>query len=125
MREFMPPWRCPLLGPAPRRSWERSAWPAPTRGGSSRSAAPTAGRPVVHGLRLPGTGRRAAIGVSRASTARTQECFPNDLGTLRRKLLLNRLRGGTAAVLLEPIGPESGTRPVHVDYNRKVRVSTY
>jgi len=76
---------------------------------------------VVYGLRLPGTGRREAVGIPRASTARTLECFPNDLGALRRKLLLNRLRGGTAAVLLEPIGPESGTRPVHFDYNRQVR----
>ena len=36
-------------------------------------------------------------------------------------LQLNRLRGGTAAVLLEPLGPESGTRPVHFDYNAQVR----
>jgi glutamate-1-semialdehyde 2,1-aminomutase len=34
---------------------------------------------------------------------------------------LNRLRGGTAAVLLEPVGPESGTRPVYPDFNQKVR----
>ena len=76
---------------------------------------------LVYGMRIPGTGRREAIGIPRASTARTQECFPNDVGALRRKLQLNRLRGGTAAVLLEPAGPESGTRPVHLDYNRQVR----
>ena len=35
----------------------------------------------------------------------------------------NRLRGGTAAVLVEPVGPESGTRPVHFDYNRQVRAA--
>jgi glutamate-1-semialdehyde 2,1-aminomutase len=34
---------------------------------------------------------------------------------------MNRFRGGTAAVILEPIGPESGTRPVDLDYNQKVR----
>jgi glutamate-1-semialdehyde 2,1-aminomutase len=77
--------------------------------------------PVVYGLRLPGTGRREAVGIPRASTAYTRECFPNDLGALRRTLFFNRLRGGTAAVLLEPLGPESGTRPVHRDYNREVR----
>lgn len=35
--------------------------------------------------------------------------------------MFNRLRGGTAAVILEPVGPESGTRPVHFDFNQKVR----
>jgi glutamate-1-semialdehyde 2,1-aminomutase len=36
-------------------------------------------------------------------------------------LILNRLRGGTAAVILEPLGPESGTRPVPRNFNQKVR----
>jgi glutamate-1-semialdehyde 2,1-aminomutase len=51
----------------------------------------------------------------------TRETFPHDLGQLRRKLVQNRLRGGTAAVIVEPVGPESGTRPVPEDYNAKVR----
>jgi len=76
---------------------------------------------MVYGMRLPGTGRREAIGIPTGSTANTEECFPNDLDALRRKLWLNRLRGGTAAVILEPLGPESGTRPVQRDYNQKVR----
>ena len=76
---------------------------------------------MVYGMRLPGTGRREAIGIPTGSTANTEECFPNDLNALRRKLWLNRLRGGTAAVILEPLGPESGTRPVQRDYNQKVR----
>jgi glutamate-1-semialdehyde 2,1-aminomutase len=76
---------------------------------------------LVYGMRLPGTGRMEAIGIPRGATAHTQECHPNDLARLRRLLWLNRLRGGTAAVLLEPFGPESGTRPVHRDYNRQVR----
>jgi glutamate-1-semialdehyde 2,1-aminomutase len=76
---------------------------------------------MVYGMRLPGTGRMEAVGIPRGATALTQECLPNDLHALCRKLQLNRLRGGTAAVLLEPVGPESGTRPVHPDYNRQVR----
>ena len=76
---------------------------------------------MVYGMRLPGTGRREAIGIPSGSTAWTQECFPNDLDALRRKLWINRLRGGTAAVIVEPLGPESGTRPVQQDYNQKVR----
>jgi len=76
---------------------------------------------VVYGMRLPSTGRLEAIGIPRPATAYTQECHPNDLDALRRRLMLNRLRGGTAAVLVEPLGPESGTRPVTRDYNRRVR----
>jgi len=76
---------------------------------------------MVYGMRLPGTGRREAIGIPGAATRYTQECFPNDLDALRRKLWLNRLRGGTAAVILEPLGPESGTRPAHKDYNAGAR----
>jgi glutamate-1-semialdehyde 2,1-aminomutase len=76
---------------------------------------------LVYGMRLPGTGRMEAVGIPRGATAYTQECHPNDLDALRRKLQINRLRGGTAAVLVEPLGPESGTRPVRRDYNAQVR----
>jgi glutamate-1-semialdehyde 2,1-aminomutase len=76
---------------------------------------------MVYGLHIPGTRRLEAKGIPRGASAHTQEVFPNDLDALRRKLQLNRVRGGTAAVIVEPVGPESGTRPVHYDYNRHVR----
>jgi glutamate-1-semialdehyde 2,1-aminomutase len=76
---------------------------------------------MVYGLRIPGTRRHEATGIPRAATKSTAEFFPNNLGALKRKLWLNRLRGGTAAVLVEPLGPESGTRPVPFDFNRQVR----
>ncbi len=76
---------------------------------------------MVYGLHVPGTGRREATGIPRGASAHTQEVFPNDLAALRRLLMLNRVRGGTAAVIVEPVGPESGTRPVPYDYNRHVR----
>ena len=76
---------------------------------------------MVYGLHIPGTGRMEATGIPRSANKHTQEFFPNDLGALRRKLILNRLRGGTAAVIVEPVGPESGTRPVPYDFNQKAR----
>jgi glutamate-1-semialdehyde 2,1-aminomutase len=76
---------------------------------------------MVYGLHIPGTRRLEAKGIPRGASQHTQEVFPNDLDALRRKLMLNRVRGGTAAVIVEPVGPESGTRPVHFDYNRHVR----
>jgi glutamate-1-semialdehyde 2,1-aminomutase len=76
---------------------------------------------MVYGLHIPGTRRLEARGIPGGASRHTQEVFPNDLGALRRKLWLNRLRGGTAAVIVEPVGPESGTRPVAEGYNQAVR----
>jgi glutamate-1-semialdehyde 2,1-aminomutase len=76
---------------------------------------------MVYGMRIPGTGRYEAHGIPRPSTAYVQESFPNDLDAVRRKLAFNRLRGGTAAVLVEPLGPESGTRPVTLSFNAELR----
>lgn len=77
--------------------------------------------PMVYGLHIPGTGRLEAKGIPRGASAATQEFFPTSLSSLRRRLILNRALGGTAAVILEPVGPESGTRPVPFDFNQKVR----
>lgn len=76
---------------------------------------------MVFGLHIPGTGRFEAAGIPRGCSSDTQEFYPGDLNELRRIMSLNRLRGGTAAVILEPLGPESGTRPVTRDFNQKVR----
>jgi glutamate-1-semialdehyde 2,1-aminomutase len=76
---------------------------------------------MVYGLHVPGTGRLEATGIPRGANAATGEFFPNSLGALKRHLILNRLRGGTAAVIVEPLGPESGTRPVPFDFNQKIR----
>ena len=76
---------------------------------------------MVYGLHVPGTGRMEAKGIPIGATANTQEFFPNALGALRARLIFNQLLGGTAAVIVEPVGPESGTRPVPYDFNQKVR----
>jgi len=76
---------------------------------------------MVFGLHVPGTGRLEAKGIPFGSSVNTQEFYPNSLSALKRQLILNRVFGGTAAVILEPVGPESGTRPVPFDFNQKVR----
>ena len=62
--------------------------------------------PMVYSLHVPGTGRLEAKGIPRGGSSSTQEFFPNSLGALKRHLMVNRLIGGTAAVILEPLGPE-------------------
>ena len=76
---------------------------------------------LAYGIRLPGTMHLEAHGVPRHVFKYTQEFYPNDLNSLERVLKMNLLRGGTAAVLIEPIGPESGTRPLDRDFNAGVR----
>lgn len=76
---------------------------------------------MVYGMRIPGTGRFEAHGIPASASKHTQEVWPNSIPALEKKLRMNKLRGGTAAVILEPIGPESGTRPVDFDYNKQVR----
>ncbi len=40
---------------------------------------------------------------------------------LRKVLEENEKNGGTAAVIIEPFGPESGTRPIAMDFAAKAR----
>lgn len=67
---------------------------------------------LAYGLRVPGSKFTQAHGVPLTAFQWTQEFFPGDLDDLERKLKINKLRGGTAAIMIEPVGPESGTRPI-------------
>ena len=73
-----------------------------------------------YGIRIPGSKFTQANGVPLYLFKHTQEFFPNDLDDLEKKLRLNQLYGGTAAVFIEPVGPESGTRPLDFDFNKGV-----
>ncbi|MEV6410712.1 aminotransferase class III-fold pyridoxal phosphate-dependent enzyme [Kribbella sp. NPDC051718] len=75
---------------------------------------------LVYALRLPGFGRRGVNGIPDGTLDFTHEVPPNDLDALRRTLGRLRDLGGTAAVVVEPLGPQSGTWPVPADYDREV-----
>jgi len=76
---------------------------------------------MMYGLHIPGTGSYEAHGIPGGCRKHTHEVFPNDIDALRKKMSRNRVRGGTAAVIVEPVGPESGTRPVDKDHNKQIR----
>ena len=67
---------------------------------------------MAYGIRIPGTKGIKSKGIPNYVFRHTDEFFPGDLEDLERKLRRNQLDGGTAAVFIEAIGPESGTRPV-------------
>ena len=76
---------------------------------------------MVYSLRIPGTWRFDAKGIPWASTWHTQSVPPNRIDVLETRLKTNKLRGGTAAVILEPMGPESGTYPLDANYCKQAR----
>lgn len=77
---------------------------------------------LVYGLKIPGSRYLLeSHGIPKGAYRLTDEVRPNDLNMLEAMLKRNKLKGGTAAVLIEPVGPESGTRPVAREYNKGVR----
>lgn len=76
---------------------------------------------MIYSLRIPGTWRFDAKGIPWSMTWHTQSVPPNDLNALEWRLKTNRFRGGTAAVILEPMGPESGTYPLQENYCKEAR----
>lgn len=74
---------------------------------------------MAYGIRIPGTRGLQSRGVPKFVFKHTDEFFPNDIEDLERKLKLHQLDGGTAAVFIEPVGPESGTRPVSREFIRE------
>ena len=75
---------------------------------------------MVYGLKIPGSRNLLeSHGIPKGCYGSTDEVRPNDLKMLEGMLRRNKLRGGTACVIVEPVGPESGTRPIDFDYNQK------
>ncbi len=77
---------------------------------------------MVYGLKIPGSRQFLESHGIPGSYGKTDEVRPNDLKMLENMLRKNKARGGTAAVIVEPVGPESGTRPIDLDYNEKARI---
>lgn len=77
---------------------------------------------MVYGLKVPGTRQfLESHGIPNNIFSVIDEVRPNDLNMMEDYLKFNKMRGGTAAVILEPVGPESGTRCYDFDYTANVR----
>jgi glutamate-1-semialdehyde 2,1-aminomutase len=76
---------------------------------------------VVYDLHIPGTGSFEAHGIPREARAHTLAVRPNDTTAVEELFEKSKNQGGIAAVLVEPIGGESGTHPVAAGFNAFLR----
>jgi len=76
---------------------------------------------LVFGLHIPGSGSMEATGIPKDAQKFTHEYYVNDADGLREQLKKYADKGGTAVILCEPLGPESGTNPVTKDWNKQIR----
>lgn len=75
---------------------------------------------LVYGLRMPGTARQGVNGIPVDTHSYIHEVPPGDLEALNNMFSSQVDAGGTAAVLVEPLGPQSGSYPVKPEYHREV-----
>lgn len=70
---------------------------------------------LAYGINIPGSRWLYAYGIPRFCFEGTREFFPDDLSDLESKLQ----GGNVAAVIIEPLGPGSGTRPLSRSFNKE------
>jgi len=73
---------------------------------------------LVIDLWVPKSGRFMAGGIPESVTENTVIVPQNDLEALERAIEENEDKGGIAAVLIEPVGAESGTMPLRDDFHK-------
>jgi glutamate-1-semialdehyde 2,1-aminomutase len=75
---------------------------------------------VVIDLWVPKSGRFMASGIPESVTENTVIVPQNDIEALERAIEEHKDKGGIAAVLIEPIGAESGTMPIKEGYHKQL-----
>ncbi|MDD5748658.1 MAG: aminotransferase class III-fold pyridoxal phosphate-dependent enzyme [Actinomycetota bacterium] len=73
----------------------------------------------VWSLHIPGTGALNSIGIPPSVFELLIDIRPNDFDALEKAFEDNK--GEIAAVVVEPVGGESGAHPVHPDWNKRCR----
>jgi glutamate-1-semialdehyde 2,1-aminomutase len=75
---------------------------------------------LVVDLWVPHSGRFMANGIPEECTANTVIVMQNDLEGMERAIAENQGQGGVAAVIVEPLGAESGTMPLDESFPKAV-----
>ncbi|MHA1490682.1 MAG: aspartate aminotransferase family protein [Promethearchaeota archaeon] len=73
---------------------------------------------LVYDMHIPGTKRMESFGIPREIYKWIDSCPPNDIEELRR--MFKEKRRKVAAVIVEPMGGESGANPVRPEFNKEI-----
>ena len=73
---------------------------------------------LVYDMHIPGTKRMESHGIPKEIYKWIDSCPPNDIEELRR--MFKEKRRKVAAVIVEPMGGESGANPVRPEFNKEV-----
>lgn len=76
---------------------------------------------LMSDIHVPHSGRLEAHGIPRGCFKQMEAVAPNDVNELRTTFTRAQKRGGVAAVILEPLGGESGAIPCDPEYPRAAR----
>jgi len=76
---------------------------------------------MVYSIHVPGTGSLQAAGISKDCFNHVVDVPPNDFEALEKAFKENQEKGGVAAMIVEPVGGECGTHPVHPDWNKTIK----
>lgn len=76
---------------------------------------------MVYSLHIPGTATLNSRGIPPEFYTHLVDVMPNDFDALEKAFADNKDNGGVAGIMVEPVGGESGTHPVHPDWNRRMR----
>lgn len=76
---------------------------------------------MVYSLHIPGTGPLNSKGIPNEFYTHLVDVPPNDFDALEKAFEDNKDKGGVAGIMVEPIGGESGTHPVHPEWNGRMR----
>ncbi|MBW1709794.1 MAG: aminotransferase class III-fold pyridoxal phosphate-dependent enzyme [Deltaproteobacteria bacterium] len=76
---------------------------------------------MVYSIHIPGTGALQSAGISKDCFNHIVDVAPNDFEGLEKAFKENQDNGGVAAMIVEPIGGECGTHPVHPEWNKTIR----
>jgi len=76
---------------------------------------------MVYSIHIPGTGPLESKGIPVEFFQHLIDVMPNDFDALEKAFEESKDQGGVAAVILEPLGGESGVQPVHPDWNKRCR----
>jgi glutamate-1-semialdehyde 2,1-aminomutase len=76
---------------------------------------------MLWGMGTPGAREAmAANGVPEEFYDAVDQILPNDLKELEKTLKTNNRKGGTAAIIIEPLGPAVGSYPVLLNFNKDI-----